>query len=181
MPELPRMTAKEADRILLQNGFLIDRQKGSHRIYKKILTGWLFLITAGKFCTLKSSSNFLRLLKWQRIRMPKRNIIDTITLGLFGDENVSVLCENTLKLERESVAVLSGNSEVGKSFLALKICANAINDGVNYDLLLEEMLFLTKEYESYDVFYKIPIKQINEQKRQKAWVLIFTKVISVMK
>ncbi len=35
MPELPRMTAKEAERILLQNGFLIDRQKGSHRIYKK--------------------------------------------------------------------------------------------------------------------------------------------------
>ncbi|HEF3556741.1 TPA: AAA family ATPase [Campylobacter upsaliensis] len=62
--------------------------------------------------------------------MPKRNTIDTITLGLFSDENVSVLCENTLKLERGSVAVLSGNSEVGKSFLALKICANAINDGL---------------------------------------------------
>lgn len=35
MPELPRMTAKEAERLLLQNGFLVDRQKGSHRIYKK--------------------------------------------------------------------------------------------------------------------------------------------------
>ncbi|HEF8491341.1 TPA: type II toxin-antitoxin system HicA family toxin [Campylobacter jejuni] len=35
MPELPRMTAKEAERLLLQNGFLADRQKGSHRIYKK--------------------------------------------------------------------------------------------------------------------------------------------------
>ncbi|EAJ1255050.1 addiction module toxin, HicA family [Campylobacter lari] len=35
MPELPRMTAKEAERLLLQNGFLVDRQKCSHRIYKK--------------------------------------------------------------------------------------------------------------------------------------------------
>ena len=35
MPEFPRMTAKEAEKLLLQNGFLIDRQKGSHRIYKK--------------------------------------------------------------------------------------------------------------------------------------------------
>ena len=35
MPEFPRMTAKEAERFLLQNGFVIDRQKGSHRIYKK--------------------------------------------------------------------------------------------------------------------------------------------------
>ncbi|ADT73539.1 addiction module toxin, HicA family [Campylobacter coli] len=35
MPELPRMTAKEAEKLLLQNDFSIDRQKGSHRIYKK--------------------------------------------------------------------------------------------------------------------------------------------------
>lgn len=34
MPELPRMTAKEAEKLLLQNDFSIDRQKGSHRIYK---------------------------------------------------------------------------------------------------------------------------------------------------
>ncbi|EAH8787358.1 hypothetical protein EWU84_08805 [Campylobacter coli] len=35
MPELPRMTAKEAEKLLLQNDFSIDRQKGSHsdRIY----------------------------------------------------------------------------------------------------------------------------------------------------
>ncbi|EGO2997522.1 AAA family ATPase, partial [Campylobacter jejuni] len=62
--------------------------------------------------------------------MPKRNTINTITLGIFSDENVSVICEDTIKLERGSVAVLSGNSEVGKSFLALKVCANAINDGL---------------------------------------------------
>lgn len=35
MPENPRLTAKEAEKILLQNGFAIDRQKGSHKIYIK--------------------------------------------------------------------------------------------------------------------------------------------------
>ena len=34
MPEY-RMTAKEAEKLLLQNGFIIDRQKGSHKIYVK--------------------------------------------------------------------------------------------------------------------------------------------------
>ncbi len=33
MPEYPRLTAKEAEKLLLQNGFVLDRQKGSHRIY----------------------------------------------------------------------------------------------------------------------------------------------------
>ncbi|MFC3847587.1 type II toxin-antitoxin system HicA family toxin [Helicobacter baculiformis] len=35
MSELPRLTAKEAERLLLQNGFILSRQKGSHRIYLK--------------------------------------------------------------------------------------------------------------------------------------------------
>lgn len=35
MPELPRLTAKEAEQILYQNGFEFSRQKGSHRIYIK--------------------------------------------------------------------------------------------------------------------------------------------------
>ena len=35
MPEYPRLTAKEAEKLLLQNGFIIGRQKGSHRIYIK--------------------------------------------------------------------------------------------------------------------------------------------------
>lgn len=67
----------------------------------------------------------------KEISMPKRNTIETITLGLFNDEEKgSAICEDTIKLEFGSVAVLSGNSEVGKSFLALKVCANAINDGL---------------------------------------------------
>ena len=28
MPELPRITAKEAERLLFKSGFLVDRQKG---------------------------------------------------------------------------------------------------------------------------------------------------------
>lgn len=31
----PRLTAKEAEKLLFQNGFVADRQKGSHRIYVK--------------------------------------------------------------------------------------------------------------------------------------------------
>jgi len=31
----PRLTAKEAEKLLLNSGFVIDRQKGSHRIYIK--------------------------------------------------------------------------------------------------------------------------------------------------
>lgn len=33
MPELPRLTAKEAERLLLQAGFELNRVKGSHYIY----------------------------------------------------------------------------------------------------------------------------------------------------
>jgi predicted RNA binding protein YcfA (HicA-like mRNA interferase family) len=35
MPEYPRLTAKEAEKLLLGSGFVLDRQKGSHRIYIK--------------------------------------------------------------------------------------------------------------------------------------------------
>ncbi|ECO2631042.1 addiction module toxin, HicA family [Campylobacter jejuni] len=48
MPELPRMTAKEAEKLLLQNNFLIDRQKGSHRIYKKGLYRMVILHHIGE-------------------------------------------------------------------------------------------------------------------------------------
>lgn len=35
MPKLPKMTAKEAEKLLLDAGFLMIRSKGSHRIYLK--------------------------------------------------------------------------------------------------------------------------------------------------
>ena len=33
--KLPRLTAREAENLLFDNGFEFDRQKGSHKIYKK--------------------------------------------------------------------------------------------------------------------------------------------------
>jgi predicted RNA binding protein YcfA (HicA-like mRNA interferase family) len=33
--KLPKLTAKEAERLLFQNNFRLDRQKGSHKIYIK--------------------------------------------------------------------------------------------------------------------------------------------------
>jgi predicted RNA binding protein YcfA (HicA-like mRNA interferase family) len=35
MPDYPKLTAKEAERLLMQHGFILERQKGSHRIYTK--------------------------------------------------------------------------------------------------------------------------------------------------
>lgn len=35
MPKLPRLTAKEAEKLLLDSGFIQIRSKGSHRIYRK--------------------------------------------------------------------------------------------------------------------------------------------------
>jgi predicted RNA binding protein YcfA (HicA-like mRNA interferase family) len=34
MTQMPRITAKEAERIVLKLGFVLVRQSGSHRIYK---------------------------------------------------------------------------------------------------------------------------------------------------
>ncbi len=35
MPELPRLTAREAEKLLLEAGFKLIRVKGSHYIYKR--------------------------------------------------------------------------------------------------------------------------------------------------
>ena len=35
MPKLPRLTAVEAEKLLLDAGFRLIRSKGSHRIYRK--------------------------------------------------------------------------------------------------------------------------------------------------
>ena len=35
MPKLPRLTAKEAEKLLVDAGFDLIRSKGSHRIYRK--------------------------------------------------------------------------------------------------------------------------------------------------
>lgn len=33
--KLPKLNSKEAEKLLFDNGFILDRQKGSHKIYKK--------------------------------------------------------------------------------------------------------------------------------------------------
>lgn len=33
--KLPKLNSKEAEKLLFENGFILDRQKGSHRIYRK--------------------------------------------------------------------------------------------------------------------------------------------------
>jgi predicted RNA binding protein YcfA (HicA-like mRNA interferase family) len=35
MPKLPRLTAADAEKLLLQAGFVWIRSKGSHRIYRR--------------------------------------------------------------------------------------------------------------------------------------------------
>ena len=35
MPKLPRLTAAEAEDMILRSGFRLERSKGSHRIYMK--------------------------------------------------------------------------------------------------------------------------------------------------
>lgn len=59
--------------------------------------------------------------------MPKRKTLENINL-FQHDENI--ICDDTLRMELGSIILLCGNSEVGKSFLGLKTCANALNDGL---------------------------------------------------
>ena len=33
--KLPKLNSKEAEKLLFENGFILDKQRGSHRIYKK--------------------------------------------------------------------------------------------------------------------------------------------------
>lgn len=35
MPKIPRLTAKEAEAVLIKSGFKLIRSKGSHKIYRK--------------------------------------------------------------------------------------------------------------------------------------------------
>ena len=48
MPKLPRLTAKEAEKLLLDSGFIQIRSKGSHRIYRKDNTRVVIPFHSGK-------------------------------------------------------------------------------------------------------------------------------------
>ena len=56
--KLPKLTAKDAEKLLLQAGFEINRQKGVIEFILKIAAEWSFLIIVGKFSILKSSKNY---------------------------------------------------------------------------------------------------------------------------
>jgi len=48
MPRLPRLTAPEAERLLLSAGFALTRSKGSHRIYQRQQERLVLPFHAGK-------------------------------------------------------------------------------------------------------------------------------------
>jgi predicted RNA binding protein YcfA (HicA-like mRNA interferase family) len=48
LPKLPVLTAKEAEQLLLQAGFVLIRTKGSHRIYQKAAIRVVIPFHAGK-------------------------------------------------------------------------------------------------------------------------------------
>jgi len=48
LPKLPRLTAVEAEELLLQAGFKLIRSKGSHRIYMKENKRFVLLFHSGK-------------------------------------------------------------------------------------------------------------------------------------
>ena len=48
MVKLPRFTSKEAEKLLLKNGFELVRTKGSHKIYMKYKKRIVILFHKGK-------------------------------------------------------------------------------------------------------------------------------------
>jgi len=48
LPKLPRLNAKKAESLLLSNGFILVRSKGSHRIYRKGNNRMVLPFHAGK-------------------------------------------------------------------------------------------------------------------------------------
>ncbi|EAH7689477.1 SIR2 family protein [Campylobacter jejuni] len=129
-------TLTELSRYFLDNNFIYENEK----IYKDNLEQLLtYLITPLPF---KTKEDILR---------DEASYI----------EKIDKISDYFIELRRNTA--IDGND---KNVLIL---SKYINNNkctcitLNYDLLLEEMLFLTKEYESYNVFYKIPIKSIDER------------------
>jgi len=66
MPKLPRMTAKEAERLLQQAGFELIRSKGSHRIYRRGDERFIVPFHAGETLHPKIVKNLLEILNIQQ-------------------------------------------------------------------------------------------------------------------
>lgn len=139
-------TLAELSNYFLENGFIYKNEK----IYKDNLEQLLtYLITPLPF---KTKEDILR-------------------------DEASYL-EKINKISKFFIELLE-TKEIDKNNKYILNLSQYINDNkctcitLNYDLLLEEILFLTHEnsyqdIDSYDVFYKIPIKQIDERKNTKS-------------
>ncbi len=139
-------TLAELSNHFLDNGFIYENEK----IYKDNLEQLLtYLITPLPF---KTKEDILR-------------------------DEASYL-EKINKISKFFIELLE-TKEIDKNNKYILNLSQYINDNkctcitLNYDLLLEEILFLTHEnsyqdIDSYDVFYKIPIKQIDERKNTKS-------------
>ncbi|HEB9427825.1 TPA: SIR2 family protein [Campylobacter coli] len=139
-------TLAELSEYFLENGFIYENEK----IYKDNLEQLLtYLITPLPF---KTKEDILR-------------------------DEASYL-EKINKISKFFIELLE-TKEIDKNNKYILNLSQYINDNkctcitLNYDLLLEEILFLTHEnsyqdIDSYDVFYKIPIKQIDERKNTKS-------------
>ncbi|EMS7835923.1 SIR2 family protein [Campylobacter coli] len=139
-------TLAELSEYFLENGFIYENEK----IYKDNLEQLLtYLITPLPF---KTKEDILR-------------------------DEASYL-EKINKISKFFIKLLE-TKEIDKNNKYILNLSQYINDNkctcitLNYDLLLEEILFLTHEnsyqdIDSYDVFYKIPIKQIDERKNTKS-------------
>lgn len=70
MPKLPRLTAVEAEKLLLQAGFKLIRSKGSHRIYMKENKRFVLPFHSGKILHPKIVEQLFEI-----IREGKKNLI----------------------------------------------------------------------------------------------------------
>ena len=60
--KLPKLNSKEAEKLLFENGFILDRQKGSHRIYKKDNKRMVIPYHSGKILHPKIIKEFFEIL-----------------------------------------------------------------------------------------------------------------------
>jgi len=63
LPKLPRLSAAEAENMLLQAGFRLERSKGSHRIYMKEKQRIIIPFHAGKILHTKIVNQVLKVTK----------------------------------------------------------------------------------------------------------------------
>lgn len=148
-------TLAELSEYFLENGFIYENEK----IYKDNLEQLLtYLITPLPF---KTKEDILR-------------------------DEASYL-EKINKISKFFIELLE-TKEIDKNNKYILNLSQYINDNkctcitLNYDLLLEEMLFLSLDEEVsrdnvYNIFYKMPIKEINERKEteQNTFSIFFSK------